>query len=150
MKPWGHVMRELDTDSLFLLSLLSPFPPMTSLLLRWHYDGMIPVMGDTYFHEQEHICLIGLLLIIVALVLGKKRVRAKIIVSFLGHVAFWGPIFYLSHLETKWERSVEVNFTTAWPYVTMAAVVLLFCFQTYLFVRLYRSSRTGGITQENW
>ncbi len=134
-------LKELDADTESLLSIIAPFLPMLTLLRSWHNDGTIEKLGGSYFQEFTVLCLLGVAMIIASTVISRKRVRAKVLLSFLGHAAFWAPIFYLSFLETAWERSVGLSATTAWPYIALIGVVGLFVFQSCLYIDMNHRSK---------
>lgn len=134
-------MRKLDADTESLLSIVAPFLPMLTLLRSWHNDGTIEKWGGSYFQECTVLCLLGVAMIIASMAISRKRGEAKVLLSFLGHAVFWTPIFYLSFLETAWERSVGLSATTAWPYLALVATVGLFIFQSCLYIDMYRRSR---------
>ena len=133
-------LRRLDADTEFLLSI-APFLPMLTLLRSWHNDGTIEKWGGSYFQECTVLCLLGAAMIIASMVISKKRVRGKVLLSFLGHAAFWAPIFYLSFMETAWERSVGLAVSTVWPYIALVAAVGLLVFQSCLYIDMYHCSR---------
>ena len=134
-------LRKLDADTEFLLSIVAPFVPMLTLLRSWHDDGTIEKWGVSFFQECTILCLLSAAMIIASMVMNKKKAWAKVLLSFLGHAAFWAPIFYLSFLETAWERSVGISATTAWPYIALIATVGLFVFQTLLYIDMYHRSK---------
>ena len=70
-------------------------------------------------------------------VISKKRVRIKVLLSFLGHALFWVPIYYMNHLEA----AIGVSVSTAWPYIALIAAVGLFVFQSCLYIDMYRRSK---------
>ena len=137
-------LRKLDADTESLLSIVAPFVPMLTLLRSWHNDGTIEKWGASFFQECIVLCLLGVAMIIASMVISKKKARAKMLLSFLGHAAFWAPIFCLSFLETAWERSVGISATTAWPYIALIAAVGLFVFQSCLYIDMYRRSREAS------
>lgn len=136
-----NYLHRLDADTEFLLSIVAPFLPMLTLLRSWHNDETIEKWGGSYFQECLVLCLLGATMIIASMAISRKRVQAKVLLSFLGHAAFWAPIFYLSILETAWERSVGLTATTAWPYLALIAAAGLFIFQSCLYIDMYHRSK---------
>ena len=133
-------LRKLDADTEFLLSIVAPFLPMLTLFPRWQDDGVQARWGLNYLGECKYICLLGIGLVLASMVISKKRVRIKVLLSFLGHALFWVPIYYMNHLEA----AIGVSVSTAWPYIALIAAVGLFVFQSCLYIDMYRRSREAS------
>ena len=130
-------LRKLDADTESLLGIVAPFVPMLTLFPRWQDDGVQARWGVNYFGDCKYICLLGIGLVLASMAISKKRVRIKVLLSFLGHALFWIPIYYMNHLEA----AIGISVSTIWPYIALIAAVGLFVFQSLLYIDMYHRSK---------
>ena len=132
-----NYLRKLHIDTELQMSIFSPFLPMLTLFPRWQDDGVQPRWGVNYLEKCRYICLLGIWLVLASMAISKKRVRIKVLLSFLGHAVFWVPIYYMNHLEA----AIGISVSTIWPYIALVAAVGLFVFQSCLYIDMYHRSK---------
>ena len=132
-----NYLRKLHIDTELQMGIISPFLPMLTLFPRWQDDWVQPRWGLNYLGECKYICLLGIGLVLASMAISKKRVRIKVLLSFLGHAVFGVPIYYMNHLEA----AIGISVSTIWPYIALVAAVGLFVFQSCLYIDMNHRSK---------
>ena len=107
-----------------IIYLLAKIIPMCTLLFEWSVIyGVKQYSGLAYIFYNKASSILGLIIIFGEMFL-KSKPKYKTCLNLLGHLIFWGPLFYAAVTETKNISNLTIMF-----YVSLFLVIMSFILQ---------------------
>ena len=102
-----------------IIYLLAKSLPMITLLFEWSgIYGVKQYSGLAYIFYNKASSILGLIIIFEEMFL-KAKPKYKMRLNLLGHLIFWGPLFYAAVTETNNISNLTVMF-----YVSLLVVII--------------------------